>query len=97
MDGHTTKDYKRLKGLKKESLRDNMTNVELALNILAEASTTEISRQKNPENYNQNVEVAKSGGSVAKAARRQLESKLGHSIISPSKAKDYLPPLEDNE
>ena len=95
--GHTTKDYKRLKGLKKESLRDNMTNVELALNILAEASTTEISRQKNPENYSQNVEVAKSGGSVAKAARRQLESKLGHSIISPSKAKDYLPPLEDNE
>ena len=88
--GHTTKDYKRLKGLKKESLRDNMTNVELALNILAEASTTEISRQKNPENYSQNVEVAK-------AARRQLESKLGHSIISPSKAKDYLPPLEDNE
>lgn len=95
--GHTTKDYKRLKGLKKESLRDNMTNVKLALNILAEASTTEISRQKNPENYSQNVEVAKSGGSVAKAARRQLESKLGHSIISPSKAKDYLPPLEDNE
>lgn len=95
--GQTTKDYKRLKGLKKESLRDNMTNVELALNILAEASTTEISRQKNPENYSQNVEVAKSGGSVAKAARRQLESKLGHSIISPSKAKDYLPPLEDNE
>lgn len=95
--GQTTKDYKRLKGLKKESLRDNMTNVELALNILAEASTTEISRQKNPESYSQNVEVAKSGGSVAKAARRQLESKLGHSIISPSKAKDYLPPLEDNE
>lgn len=93
--GRTTKEYKRLKGLKKESLRDNMTNVELALNTLAEASTAEISRQKNPKNYKQNIEVAKSGGSVAKAARNQLESQLGHSVISPIKAKDYIRPLSE--
>lgn len=94
--GRTTREYKRLKGLKKESLRDNMTNVELALNTLAEASTAEISRQKNPKNYRQNVEVAKSGGSVAKAARNQLESQLGHSVISSIKAKDYIQPLIEN-
>lgn len=64
-----------------------MTNVELALNTLAEASTAEISRQKNPKNYKQNIEVAKSGGSVAKAARNQLESQLGHSVISSNKQK----------
>lgn len=93
--GRTTREYKRLKGLKKESLRDNMTNVELALNTLAEASTAEISRQKNPKNYKQNIEVAKSGGSVAKAARNQLESQLGHSVISPIKAKDYIRPLSE--
>lgn len=93
--GRTTREYKRLKGLKKESLRDNMTNVELALNTLAEASTAEISRQKNPKNYKQNIEVAKSGGSVAKAARNQLESQLGHSVISPNKAKDYIRPLSE--
>lgn len=93
--GRTTREYKRLKGLKKESLRDNMTNVELALNTLAEASTAEISRQKNPKNYKQNIEVAKSGGSVAKAARNQLESQLGHSVISSNKAKDYIRPLSE--
>ena len=93
--GRTTREYKRLKGLKKESLRDNMTNVELALNTLAEASTAEISRQKNPKDYKQNIEVAKSGGSVAKAARNQLESQLGHSVISPIKAKDYIRPLSE--
>ena len=88
--GRTTREYKRLKGLKKESLRDNMTNVELALNTLAEASATEISRQRNPQGYRQNAETAKSGGSVAKAARKQLESQLGHSVISSVKAKDYI-------
>lgn len=93
--GRTTREYKRLKGLKKESLRDNMTNVELALNTLAEASTAEISRQKNPKNYKQNIEVAKSGGSVAKAARNQLESQLGHSVISSNKVKDYIRPLSE--
>lgn len=90
--GRTTKEYKNLKGLKKENLRDNMTNLELALNTLAEASTAEISKQKNPKGFNQNAGVAKSGGSVAKAARMQLESQLGRSVISSSKAIDYLLP-----
>ncbi|MDL2255924.1 Bro-N domain-containing protein [Parabacteroides sp. OttesenSCG-928-G06] len=93
--GRTTKEYKKLKGLKKESLRDNMTNVEIALNTLAEASTTEISKQRNPKGFNQSAATAKSGGSVAKAARKQLESQLGHSIISPGKASDFL--LSENE
>lgn len=93
--GRTTKEYKNMKGLKKENLRDNMTNVELALNTLAEASTTEISKDRNPKGFNQNAAVAKSGGSVAKAARQQLESQLGRSVISSTKAKDYL--LPDSE
>ena len=96
--GMTTRQYKQHKGLKKENLRDNMTNVELALNMLAEASTTEISKQKNPKGYTQSAKIAKEGGSVAKAARKQLESKTGKSAISSAKASDYLlPPTEDNE
>ena len=87
-----TKEYKQLKGLKKENLRDNMTNIELALNILAEASTSEISKQKNPSGFKQNVTIAKEGGSVAKVARQQLEEKLGRTVISSSKATDFLPP-----
>lgn len=93
--GHTTKSYKKLKGLKKENLRDNMTNLELALNILAEASATEISRDKNPKGFVQNAQVAKSGGSVAKAARTQLEKQLGRSVITSAKASDYILPQED--
>ena len=88
--GLTTKGYKKFKGLKKESLRDNMTNIELALNTLAEAATTEISKQQQPRGLNQNKRVAKSGGSVAKAARKQLENQLGHSVISPINAKQVL-------
>ena len=88
--GFTTKQYKHHKGLKKENLRDNMTNLEIALNILAEASTTEISKQRDPKGYRQQARVAKEGGSVAKAARNQLESKLGRSVISSAKASDYL-------
>ena len=96
--GMTTRQYKQYKGLKKENLRDNMTNVELALNMLAEASTAEISKQKNPKGYTQSAKIAKEGGSVAKAARKQLESKTGKSAISSAKASDYLlPPIEDNE
>lgn len=95
--GRTTKEYKRLKGLRKENLRDNMTNIELALNTLAEASTTEISRQRSPEGFDQNAAVAKSGGSVAKVARQQLESQLGRSVISPIKVQDYLLPPEDED
>ena len=93
--GLRTKDYKALKGLKKESLRDNMTNVELALNILAEASTAELSKQKNPRGFNQNKTIARQGGSVAKAARARLESQLGRSVISEAKASDFLPAPTD--
>ena len=95
--GMTTRQYKQYKGLKKENLRDNMTNVELALNMLAEASTAEISKQKNPKGYTQSAKIAKEGGSVAKAARKQLESKTGKSAISSAKASDYLLPPIDNE
>ena len=95
--GMTTRQYKQHKGLKKENLRDNMTNVELALNMLAEASTTEISKQKNPRGFAESAKIAKEGGSVAKAARKQLESKTGKSAISSVKASDYLLPPTDNE
>lgn len=95
--GMTTREYKGFKGLHKEGLRDNMTNVELALNMLAEASTTEISKQQNPKSYNQHVYAAQSGGNVAKAARNELESKLGHSVISSARATDYLPPQKPNK
>ena len=98
--GFTTKQYKHNKGLKKENLRDNMTNLEIALNILAEASATEISKQRDPKGFRQQAKVAKEGGSVAKAARNQLESKLGRSVITKDKASDYLLPdtsVDENE
>ena len=95
--GMTTKQYKQHKGLKKENLRDNMTNLEMAFNILAEASATELSKQRDPQGYSQQKGVAKDGGSVAKVAREKLESQLGHSIISSAKASDYLPPVENAE
>ena len=95
--GFTTKQYKHHKGLKKENLRDNMTNLEIALNILAEASTTELSKQRDPKGFQQQAKVAKEGGSVAKAARNQLESKLGRSIISSEKASDYLLEARESE
>ena len=95
--GFSTKQYKQFKGLKKENLRDNMTNLEIALNILAEASATELSKQRDPKGFNAQKRVAKDGGSVAKAARNQLENKLGHSIISPAKASDYLLPEEPKD
>ena len=88
--GFTTKEYKQYKGLKKENLRDNLTNLEMAFNILAEASTTELSKQRDPQGVEEQKKVAKEGGSVAKVARKQLEAQLGRSIISPTKAKDYL-------
>ena len=90
--GFTTKQYKQFKGLKKENLRDNMTNLEIAFNILAEASATELSKQRDPQGFQQQAKVAKDGGSVAKVARKQLENQLGHSVISPAKACDYLLP-----
>ena len=88
--GMKTREYKDLKGLHKESLRDNMTNVELALNMLAEASATEISKQENPNRMSEHVDVAMRGGKVARAARTELEQNLGRSVISSSKASDYL-------
>lgn len=95
--GKSTKQYKQYKGLKKENLRDNMTNIELALNILAEASTTEISKSKNPKGFKQSADVAHEGGKIAGDARKQLEKRVGHSVISPSKAADYLPPVTPTE
>ena len=95
--GFTTKQYKHFKGLKKENLRDNMTNLEIALNILAEASATELSKQRDPNGFTAQTQVAKDGGSVAKAARNQLEDKLGRSVISSAKASDYLLPNENKE
>ena len=95
--GKTTRQYKNFKGLKKENLRDNMTNIELALNILAEASTTEISKAHNPKGFQQSAEIAKEGGKIAGDARKKLEAQVGHSVISPTKAADYLPPVEAAE
>ncbi len=93
--GKTTKQYKQYKGLKKENLRDNMTNIELALNTLAEASAAEISKAHNPKGFKQSAAVARKGGEIAGDARKKLERQVGHSVISPSKAADYLPPVED--
>ena len=95
--GKTTRQYKNFKGLKKENLRDNMTNIELALNILAEASTTEISKAHNPKGFQQSAEIAKEGGKIAGDARKKLEAQVGHSVISRTKAADYLPPVEGAE
>ena len=95
--GMSTKQYKQFKGLKKESLRDNMTNMEIALNMLAEASATELSKQRDPKDFSQQKQIAKDGGSVAKVARNQLEKKLGHGVITSAKASDYLPSLDSEE
>lgn len=81
------KQYKNFKNLKRENLRDNMTNLELVLNMLAEASTTEISKEKKPNNFQENKEVAKKGGNVAKAARVQLENTTGKKVVSKKNAK----------
>ena len=93
--GKTTGEYKKYKGLKKENLRDNMTNLELALNTLAEAATTEFSKQYNPKGVEANKKVAKKGGDAARAARENIEKGLGRSIISPNKASDYIKPIEE--
>lgn len=88
--GKTTKEYKILKGLKKENLRDNMTNTELILNMLAEASTTDISKAVNPDTFEDNINVAKQGGNVANVARKELEAKTGQKVVSSSNAKLLL-------
>jgi hypothetical protein len=85
-----TKEYKVLKGLKKENLRDNMTNTELILNMLAEASTKDISAATNPKDFNESKKVAKQGGNVAKVARKELEAKTGKKVITPLNARTAL-------
>lgn len=87
--GMKTKDYKQFKGLHKESLRDNMTNMELVLNMLAEASTTEISKQRNPKSMQENKQIAKTGGKITGDARKQLELETGKNIVSDE---NYLSP-----
>ncbi|MEG0396546.1 MAG: hypothetical protein RR612_07440, partial [Oscillospiraceae bacterium] len=97
--GKTTKQYKALKGLTKENLRDNMSNVELILNMLAEASTTEISQQVQPKTFETNKDVARKGGKVALAARVQLEETTGKNIVTSKNAKDLaiLLPKQEKE
>jgi hypothetical protein len=94
--GMTTKQYKQYKELKTESLRDNMTNLELVLNMLAEASTTEISKEKQPSTPTENAKVAKQGGSVAAAARQKLELESGKKVVSKLNAKNLKLIKEDN-
>lgn len=99
--GVTAKEYKQLKGLKKENLRDNMTNEELVLNMLAELSTTSITRAKNPQGLHENARCAAEGGNVAAVAKKELESKTGRKVVSPINAKRFsknqLPKKTDEE
>lgn len=88
--GMSVRQYKDLKGLTKESLRDNMTNVELVLNMLAEVTTTSISRSRQPQTFEESRRIAKEGGSVARDTRRNIESRIGQSVISSSNAQDKL-------
>ena len=100
--GRTTKEYKQYKGLKKENLRDNMTNEELILNMLAELSTTSITKAKNPQTLDENKQCAKEGGNVARVAKEELESQTGRQVVSPLSAKRFFEAqqskksLEDN-
>lgn len=95
--GFTTKEYKDFKELKKENLRDNMTNLELVLNMLAETSTTELSKKHKPKTFSDNKLVARKGGTIAGNARKELEAKLGNSVLSPLNAKKNLGQIENKE
>lgn len=95
--GKTTRQYKEFKGLKKESLRDNMTTMELALNMVAEAATVEISKTENPQGFVQSAKVAHKGGKIAAQTRAQIEAQTGRSIVYPEKASDYILPAEERE
>ena len=95
--GMTTGEYKRYKGLTKQNLRDNMTNIELALNTLAEVATTEYSRQSNPQTMDESRRIAQEGGGVARDARHTMERRLGRSVVSSERASDYIKPLESSE
>ena len=88
--GKIVKEYKQFKGLKKENLRDNMTNTELVLNMLAELSTKRISEVRNPESFEEHMNVAHQGGSVARNARMELEARIGEDVVTPLNAKDML-------
>ena len=93
--GMTTREYKKYKGLRKESLRDNMTNVELMLNGLAEAAATELSKRENPKGFAQNANIAQRGGDVAHVARERLEQELGDTVISDKRALNFTNPPEE--
>ena len=93
--GMTTQEYKEFKGLRKESLRDNMTNVELMLNGLAEAAATELSKRENPKGFAANANVAQRGGNVAHVAREQLEQELGSSVVSSKRAMNFAQSPEE--
>ena len=93
--GMTTKQYKEYKGLRKENLRDNMTNVELMLNGLAEAAATEMSKRENPKGFAENANIAHRGGNVANVARKQLEQELGDTVISSKRAMNFTQPPEE--
>ena len=93
--GLTTREYKNLKGLTKENLRDNMTNMELLLNALAEESATQLSRERNPEGLVQNAVVAEEGAEVAKTAKEDFEKRLGRSVVTSEKAIDYIQSPEE--
>lgn len=81
--GMSVQEYKKFKGLKKENLRDNMTNIELVLNMLAEVTTTGLSKNENPKSFVESKQIAKRGGNIAKNTRKEYEEQLGKSIISP--------------
>ena len=93
--GMTTCEYKKYKGLRKESLRDNMTNVELMLNGLAEAAATELSKRENPKGFAQNANIAQRGGDVAHVARERLEQELGDTVISDKRALNFTKPKDE--
>jgi len=93
--GMTTREYKHYKGLRKENLRDNMTNVELMLNGLAEAAATELSKKENPKGFAQNANIAHRGGNVAHVAREQLEQELGGTVISDKRALNFTNPPDE--
>ena len=93
--GMNTREYKKFKGLRKENLRDNMTNVELMLNGLAEAAATEMSKRENPKGFVENANIAHRGGNVAHVAREQLEQELGESVISSKRAVNFTSPPEE--
>lgn len=95
--GKSAKEYKQFKGLKKENLRDNMTNEELVLNMLAELSTTSITKSKNPQTLEDNMQCAADGGDVARVAREQLESKTGRQVVSPLSAKRFFEEQKDHD